>query len=152
MSSEKGVYTAGKCDMDIHHLVAHALLHGHVRHPDAEAFDPPCTVIRSRIPDLHRYGWPIKNVNPPNKMADYAMDYRELAERACCAEDLIVLAAKDWLAGGRTFHTVGPFLEFLGQGYRVLQPMEKPVQTAFWGDFARIVRRNSRMDSERNGA
>ena len=120
-------YTAKKCDMDRHHLIAHALLHGYVDHPAAEQFDPKCTVIRSRIPEIGmKLGWPIKNVNSPRVMARYVIDTKDLSDRAGCPVEAVGRAAKDWLAEGKLFSGVGPFLEFL-KGYRAKNPASDPL-------------------------
>ncbi len=129
-----GVYTASKTEIDTHHIIKHALINGSVNHLDAEAFDPRCTVIRTRMSEITnpaKWGWPIRNVNPPNKLACYVIDYKELVARACCEEEWIPRAAKDWADSGRKFDACYRFVEFLAQNYRRLVPRGK-LQTDFF--------------------
>ncbi len=141
-----GVYTASKTEIDIHHIIAHALINGSVNHVDAEAFEPRCTVIRSRVPEIRlTLGWPIRNMNPPNKLACYAINYKELVARACCEEEWIPRAAKDWKKAGRRFDACFKFVEFLAQNYRRLVP-RGPLQTDFFEESnGRYLMRGDRV-------
>ena len=133
-------YTPKKCELDRHHIIEHALLFGQVTHSDAERFEPKCTVIRSRVPEIrYQLGWPIKNTQSRKTFAIYSIDVAELAQRACCSASLVRLAAKDWVASGRLFGPVFPFLEFLGQGYRVLQPIAEPEKNPAADPGARAI-------------
>lgn len=112
------VYTPKKCELDIHHIIAHALLNGVVTHADAEGFVPRCTVIRSRIPEIwHDLGWPFKNIQPPNKQAIYRVDREDLAQRAGVPVSFVLQGAKDWLSQGLVFKGVSLFVDFL-KGYK----------------------------------
>lgn len=133
-------YTPSKCELDRHHIIAHALLHGKVTHQDAEKFDPPCTVIRSRIPEIWKdLGWPIKNIMPPTTQAIYWINQEELAQRAGVTVDGLKRAAWDWCQQGKTFGPIFPFLEFL-KGYRCKNPAADPKARLIFKAAKKVLR------------
>lgn len=138
------VYTSKKCELDRHNIIAHALIHGAVNHADAEGFNPRCTVIRSRVPEIHwDLGWPLENHEQHGRQAIYRMDFEDLATKADRSVELIKEAAKDWITQGKKFSSVFTFLEFV-KTYRVRDMMADRMNWKLYRSQKKVQREEAR--------
>ena len=152
-------YPASRCTIQTSLILEYLLTRGSITHEECELFTASrgqkCTVLRSRIPEIRmKLFWPVKAVYERNQSgkgthARYVMDFGALGKQAGLEAEAIRAAAKFFREDKFLFYNVAPFLEYAKRKFKpVAQKVESqsPSQTAFWADFAPMVRLHSRQD------